>query len=1106
MQYRYPSDIPEWQNPAIAGVCKEPYHATLTPYGNPASAASGGPSPYNRSLNGSWRFYLAATVTDVPSGFYRGDFDAGGWSMIAVPCNWQLPGWDKPVYSNVRYPFHPDNETLHPPHIPHDGNTVGCYRTNFEIEAAWAGREVFIHFAGVESAFYIWVNGVRVGYSQNSMSPAEFRLTPYLRPGSNVLAVQVFRWSAGSFLEDQDMWRLSGIFREVSLVARPCVHLFDFFARTELDERYEDAMLRVTAKVVNYGDVVSPPCTVEAVLLDPDGQAVGGNVLERAATCNPKGEPRTIRAGTMRTAEMAAAVTGPLKWTAETPHLYRLLLVLKDEAGEVLEVVTCRIGFRKVEMICGQLLVNGRSVKLKGVNCHEFDPDTGRAVSRERIRQDILMMKRHNINALRMAHYPHQPYWYELCDEYGLYVMDEANHESHAMSYRDNVLPGDDPRWLHLSLDRVEGMLQCNKNHPSVIIWSLGNEVGEGDNIAVLAAYARTMDSTRFIHKRQMNRVADMDSETYPPVEWLVERGRSKPDRPFVTNEYAFAMGNAMGNLQEYWDVMNQYPALIGGFIWAWMDQGIRRKDPVSGQEYFAYGGDFGDETNDGNFCIHGIVTPDREVTPKLLEVKKVHQFIRVAGFEAEKGTVKLHNDYSHTNLDRFAVEWKLLIDGTAESGGSLLPVVCEPGQSVEAAIPFSSAEIPPGAEALLHLSFRLAEEQVWAPCGHEVAWEQLALPTAQRPGIRIRIPDSSGLVSVRETEHSLEVRNGEGLARFDKRSGLLVELRFGEREVFRSGAGDMHGPLVDAFRAPTDNDRRSSYWLGELNWRNAGLDKLVPELIGWQNGTSPSGSFRLETRHRWSGAERGGFEQRCMYSWQDGGVLLCEHRLSPYGELPVLARMGLRLALNKELSRVAWYGRGPRESYPDRKSGAAMGLYEGAVADQLEPYIRPQDNGNKEDVRYMALTDAAGKGLLIVPDRPIGISALPVTAYDLQQAKHTHELLLREETILQLNLGQTGLGNRSCGPETLPAYRMQPVGESSLRLAFAPSPIDRRERAALARTLRLSFASASEESTDTETQNVERQLSLRKVESDNSTRYVDPSDPDQRHLAGYKT
>ena len=885
---------------------------------------------------------------------------------------------------------------------------------------------MYIHFAGVESAFYIWINGIEVGYSQNSMCPAEFNITPYLKDGINLLAVKVYRWSAGSYLEDQDVWRLSGIFRDVHLFSTPPVHVFDFSVHGELDDHYQHVELKVKAKILNNTLDIVPPHSIAVKLLDPDGQVVQSELLMEGVTADPNGSPKSILPGTIRTIEVTTRIHNPLKWTAETPNLYTVLLSLKDQQGNVIEVIPCRTGFRKIEIEKGQIMINGTPILLKGVNRSEFDPDTGRTISYEQMVRDIKLMKQHNINAVRTSHCPHDTRWYDLCDEYGLYVMDEANQESHGISYKDNVLPGNDPRWMYNSLDRAASMLQRDKNHPSIIIWSLGNECGEGENIALMAAYVRTMDKSRPIHKRQMHSVADMDSETYPSVDWIVERAKSNPDKPFLMNEYGHAMGNAMGNLYEYWQAVESHQSLIGGFLWEWCDHGIRQMDQ-NGQMYFAYGGDFGDQPNDGNFCIDGIVGPDREITPKLLEVKKVYEPISVDIDSLKLGEVVVQNKYYHTNLNQFDISWQLEEDGRMIQRGTIPAMELAPGERKLLRVPVNPFPVIEGAEYYLQICFHLKEQTPWAPKGYIITCEQglLKFPVTHREE-----QDSNRFhtISVDESDQRIVVISESFQMQVDKKSGFINHLQYGNVQVIDSLNSQTYGPKLNVFRAPTDNDRHSSYITADNGWYHVGLNSLKPELNTIFVRINTGNQVVVQTEHTWFGKQSTGFIHRCQYTITGEGAITVDNQVQPFGYLPDLPRVGVQLALKGDFEQLEWFGRGPHESYPDRKRSAAVSRYVSTVTEQYVPYIRPQENGNKEDVRWMALTNQSDTGIAVVMNGMMSISALHFKAEDMEQATHTNTLKPRNETFLSIDYKQMGLGNRSCGPETLPQYKLRPV------------------------------------------------------------------------------
>ena len=995
----------DWENPEIVERNREAPHCTLIPYPDEGRAAKCDreASPFFKSLNGRWKFKYSPNPNSRPVDFHRPDYDDSSWDEIDVPSNWEMKGYGRPIYTNVQYPFKPD-----PPKVPHDDNPVGSYRRKFEIPESWWGRQVFIHFDGVCSAFYLWVNGRMVGYSQGSMTPAEFNITRYLKKGENVLAVEVYRWCDGTYLEDQDFWFLSGIYRDVYLFCSPNVHMRDFFVRCDFDEGYRDAMLLVTVKVHNYSPVEAGPHAVKLTLIDADGRPVELRSVSG-------GEIDHIPAYGEKIVEISAVVEKPEKWSAERPYLYTVVLSLSDGSGRVIEAESCRFGFRKVEVKGCKLFINGVPVLIKGVNRHEIHPDLGRAITEEVMLQDILLMKRFNINAVRTSHYPNHPRWYELCDEYGIYLIDEANVESHGVR---NAVPDSDPRWLKACLDRMAGMVERDKNHPSVIIWSLGNEAGRGTVFEEMAAYARKVDPTRPIHYEQQNEVADIDSRMYPHVDQLVEIGRSKRDKPFLMCEYAHAMGNAIGNLKEYWEAIEAYEPLIGGCIWDWVDQGLRKRVKTEeGKEvwFWAYGGDFGDQPNDGNFCINGILTPDREITPKLWEVKKVYQYIKIEPVDLLKGVVRVKNGYSFTNLNEFEIRWSLSEDGKVLAEGRIDPIDLAPGESVELTVPFERPELKPGAEYWLRVSFHLREDKPWAPKGHEVAWEQFKIPFDVPPKPVMKIDEMPDL-SLSEGD-DLIIIEGEGFSvELDKATGLIVSLAYNGKEIFVSG------PKLNAFRAPTDND----VWIRD-KWYEVGLNSLEAELRGIEVRRLSPKAVRIVTELIYRGKGDAGFEHICRYTVYGNGCVHLDNRIKPFGELPVLPKLGLIAVLRGDYENLIYYGRGPHENYIDRKASADVGLYRSTVTDQYVRYVRPQENGNKEDVRWAALLDGSEEGLLVVADELMCITALHFSPEDLDRAQHIHELRPREEVFLCLDYRQCGLGNASCGPPVLEKYRLYP-------------------------------------------------------------------------------
>jgi beta-galactosidase/beta-glucuronidase len=1050
----------DWDKHQVLGRNREPAHGTLVPYAHEAAARQGDrdTGPFFESLNGKWKFHWSPNPASSPEEFYREDFDVSGWDTITVPGNWQLQGYDKPIYVNWGYAFpqdgqarkHPEiarNEPLPP--IPADDNPTGCYRRTFTLPEGWAGREVFLLFEGVDSAFHLWVNGQEVGYSQDSRLPAEFDVTSCVRPDQNTLAVRVYRYCDGSYLEDQDFWRLSGIYRDVYLLATPRVHVSDFFVRTALDEDYRDALMQVEVKIRAYGDQDAADHTLELTLYDEGNRRIVSTSVSGIA----------VKAGDETTLEIEKTVANPKKWSAEHPNLYTLLITLKDATGNVLEVERCNVGFRQIEIKDGQLHVNGVPILFRGVNRHEHDPDTGHTLTVESMMEDIKLMKRFNINAVRTCHYPNDPRWYDLCDRFGLYLIDEANLETHGTL--DKL--AQDPAWQAAFLERGIRMLERDKNHPSVIIWSLGNESGYGPNHDAMAAWIRQRDPTRPIHyegatgwgARYRDRkykgpqeapVVDIVSVMYPTLETLTELAHMPGEtRPLIMCEYAHAMGNSCGNLREYWDAVETHQRLQGGFIWDWVDQGIRQVTE-DGEEWFAYGGDFGDDPNDGPFCINGLLWPDRRVKPALWEYKKIVQPVKVEPIHLLAGELKITNAYHFSHLSGLDITWKLTAEGEVLQSGALPRLDTAPGKSRNVRVPFTQPVLPapaeypvwgtssrlcgasprgpgePDAEYWLTLSFTLAEDTLWAEKGHEVAWEQFQVPFAVPEAPVLGLDDMPEL-GLEESAERAKVRGPDFSLAFDKGSGTITSWQHQGRELVRQGPG------LNAWRAPTDND--ASTWgdqTAALHWREAGLDRLRHQVKRIEVSQITSQVVQITTQSFVCAPDRAdGFDCEIIYAVYGSGDVVIEARILPSEKLPPLPRIGLQMQLPGGYETFTWYGRGPHETYCDRKEGAQVGVYSGTVDEQYVPYIVPQENGNKTDVRWVALTDRHGVGLLAVGMPLLEVSAHHFTPEDLTGARHTHDLKWRDYITLNLDYKQSGLGGASCGPGTLPQYLIEP-------------------------------------------------------------------------------
>jgi beta-galactosidase len=909
---------------------------------------------------------------------------------------------------NYDYPFHP-TYPAHPPLVNADNDPVGSYLTSFTIPQNWDGRDVFIHFDGVKSAFYIWVNGEKVGYSQGSMTPAEFNLTPFLKKGKNRLAVEVYRWSDGSYLEDQDMWRFSGIFRTVYLYSTPMEHLEDFFVRSTLDDCYENGLLHITAKVRNAGDENFPPAVVEAYLYDQHGNPVGDGTVAQVHTLTD------IPAGTEGIAELYAKIPNPSKWTAETPNLYTVVLVLKGSNGKVLEAARTTTGFRNIEIKDGMLLVNGVPVKLKGVNMHEHDPYHGRAMDFKWIEKDLQLLKQGNINTVRMSHYPHDPRYYYLFDKYGLYVIDEANLESHGISDNKELLPGSDPLWTNACVDRMARMIARDKNHPSVIIWSLGNEDGYGENSALMAAYARTVDPSRPIHDEQMNEVADMVSHMYPTPSDLEHMAMDPAiHKPIFMCEYDHSMGNSTGGLTEYWDLIYHYKNLIGGCIWDWVDQGLYKKD-AQGKMFWAYGGDYGDVPNNANFNINGFVSPDRKPHPAYYEVKHVYQYVTFTVGDLANGEVMIHNGYFHASLSNYAIRWSLTQNGKEIQSGEIDTLTTPANGWARLNIPIEEPTLKAGSEYWLNLNVTLKNKELWADKGFTVAWDQFKMPWAIAPapqlgennGMPVQIDQSGDVISLSGASFKVVI---------NKQTGALQNYTWNGKEL-------ISGPLRPNFwRTPTDNDKAG--WHGELDaWKNAGEGRKVTSVDVTKQedqsvmvavkGTLPVGESTWQV----------------AYTIYENGVVKVEESLNPIGQVPpCIPKIGMTLSMPKEFGTMSWYGRGPQENYPDRQTGAMIGIYSGLVDSLWTNYVWPQENGNRDDVRWVRFTNADGQGLMVVGYPALSVSAWPYSLQDLEQATHIDDLPTRDYITVNLDDKQMGVGGIdtwSRNARAMPQYRL---------------------------------------------------------------------------------
>ena len=1018
----------DWENPQVLGINREPSHATALPFADEAGAltAERGMSPFFQLLSGAWQFRYLPSPAQVPKGFEQPSYAAEGWDTLPVPSNWEMHGYGTPNYTNVNYPIPVD-----PPFVPQE-NPVGLYRRAMTIPAAWDGRQVFLNFDGVDSAFYVWVNGWLVGYSQGAHLPSEFNITAYVQPGENLVAVQVFTLSDGTYLEDQDMWRLHGIFRDVTLFATPGVHMRDVRLRTPLDAQYHDATLEIAVALKNYTVVARAGYAVAARLLDPDGHTV---------FTQPVAEQVTLAEGAETRVDVAVPVAAPRKWTAEDPQLYTLLLSLLGPDGGVQEVERFAVGFRQVEMKNQRVLVNGVPITIKGVNRHDSHPDLGHAVPMAGMIRDITLMKQHNVNAVRTSHYPNDPRWYDLCDRYGLYVIDEADLECHGMNPLSRL--SRDPEWLPAYLDRAERMVERDKNHPSVIIWSLGNESGFGENHIAMSAWMHANDPTRLVHYEGAgwgvaegldDSCVDICSTMYPTVERLAEEGRRGDDpRPFFMCEYAHAMGNGPGNLREYWDTIAAHDRLLGGCVWEWVDHSIRQHT-AGGAEWFAYGGDFNDHPNDGNFCIDGLNFPDRIPHSGLIELKKVLEPVTVAAVDLRAGTVRLTNHYAFRTLSHLTGEWAISEDDRVLAQGPFTLPEIAAGQSDEIRLPYTLPAGQPGAEYRLQLQFLLAADTCWAPRGFEIAWAQLDLPV-ETPAPTVRPLTALPPVALDEWDDRFVMRGADFQLTFDKIAGTISAWDYQGLPLIAAG------PRLLAWRAPTDNDVHIA-----REWRNAGLDRLQHRVANVALAAALPEAVCIEVTAVLAGYSLlPAFTVRYRYTIYGSGDVRIDTAVTPRaGEplLPHLPRLGLELTMPAGFTQFAWYGRGPHENYIDRQESARVGVYAGTVEAQHVPYIKPQENGNKGEVRWAMVTNLRGTGLLATGQPRLNVSAHHYTVADLTAARHAHELKRRPETVLHLDYRQGGLGSNSCGPAPLPQYLL-PADPVTFTVRLTPIATD---------------------------------------------------------------
>lgn len=993
----------DWENQNVFAINKEDGHATFIPFANMkemiADPAYRRPWKRTRSsryllLNDNWKFNWVKQPEERPKDFYRINYDVSQWNEIPVPSNWEMHGYGTPIYTNITYPFRNNPPFIQGQRgytVEKEPNAVGSYRHEFNLPENWSDKEVFIHFDGVYSAMYLWINGKKVGYSQGANNDARFNITQYVQPGKNQVAVEVYRWSDGSYLEDQDMFRLSGIHRDVYLVATPKVQLRDIHLTSVLSSRYDKAELHVKSKIRNHGKTIKNG-SVRISLLDETGKNLRQIITETGA----------LAAGKEIVVNSKGSIRDPKLWSAENPYLYTVNIELLDENGKVTETTTQQYGFRHIEIRNKKVFINGMLTLFKGANRHDTHPQYGKAIPVESMIEDILLFKRHNLNTIRTSHYPNDPKMYGLFDYYGLYVMDEADQECHGnMSLTAN------PAWEAAFVDRMVRMVERDKNHPSVIFWSLGNESGGGCNAVAEYKAAKAIDD-RPIHYEGMNDVADIDSRMYPSIEGMIAQDKEPRNKPYFLCEYAHAMGNAVGNLEEYWDYIEYHSdRMIGGCIWDWVDQALNK--PGEAKDHLYFGGSFGDTPNDNDFCCNGLVTADRRITPKLLEVKKVYQYI---SFKMnDKNSVELHNRYTTHNMTHFNLHYTLEKNGNVIKEEEFGLPDGKPNERRTIHVPLQRYLTDPDAEYFVNFEVKLKRDCVWASAGHVVATEQFALnDKVNMPAeITTNIPGNEVLKAYEEERRYVRFENSNCGVSFDMATGQMTGLRYGEQEVLHRQRG-----LEFNWYRSVNNDPR--------HWTNT---QISLQDFSWtlsENKKSVKVIAQLEAM-----VGKISVPHTITYTIHGNGAIDVEASFKTGANFN-LPRLALQTSLNPVLNKITWFGRGPMENYQDRKNAAYVGLYSTTVEDMREHYARAQSMGERCDARWLMLTDSSGKGVRIVSVGTIDFSAQHYTDRDLWQVKYNHDLenIRCAEVILNLDCVQRGLGNASCGPGPRPKYEIK--------------------------------------------------------------------------------
>ena len=899
------------------------------------------------SLNGTWKINWVKAPADRPANFQGENFNDSSWSDFNVPGNFEIHGFGIPIYVNQTYEFADPRRVItemekpNPPHVPHDYNPVSSLRRTFVLPNNWDNKDVFLHFSALSGAFFVWMNGEKVGMSKGSKTPAEFNITKYLKEGNNTIAIQVFRWTDANYLEAQDFWRLTGFDREVYLFAQPKVRVQDYYVQASLDDTYKIGKLNLSVDVENNSEKTQK-FSVNYTLKSKEGKVVATSKSEL-----------NLKANTKQKVEFAKEISSVLSWSAEIPNIYTLEVKTLDKKGTLLETISKKIGFRRIDVKDGVMTINGKYVFMKGVNLHEHHADNGHVVDEATIIKDLTLMKAANINAIRTSHYPQSTRFYELCTEYGFYIVDEANIESHGMGYNLDVTLGNKHEWIDAHMDRTTRLWERDKNHTCVITWSLGNEAGNGVCFYETYKYLKSKNDGRTVQYERAGDEwnTDIVCPMYTNTEWLKKYGKANNDRPLIMCEYAHAMGNSIGNLQDYWDVIEKYPTLQGGFIWDWVDQGLRQKDE-NGAEFFAYGGDFGtDMPSDGSFCANGIVASDRKIHPGYYEVQKVYQSVKFALVGDKQGTVKVTNNYSFINLDGFTLNYEVVSNGDIifKGDAKLSSIVPFASKDIEL---FNNKDFGTDKEVFLNVYLSKGEKDGLIPADYIYASEQMQLVKAPQ---KIELPKPS-FVSIKSTKTDYKVSGSNFSMTFNKANGQLVSWK-------KDGKEQLEAPAeINLWRAPTDNDFGNGLDKRAAVWRNV-KDRLVVKSKTYKqigkNQVVITFNFDLKSVN----GRKTVAKLTQSFDVNGSGVMTMNQSMKIVSrKVSELPRFGWNLILKKNYDNVTWYGRGPFENYWDRKTAAFIGKYKNSVNDNYTAYIRPQENGNKTDVRWIELSDNSSK------------------------------------------------------------------------------------------------------------------------------------------------